>query len=100
MMEYLTTFILTAAFTVTGIISAIGYIPQIHTLWKDDTAASSTSIRAWTTWAVTSGVGMLYSIFVIKDIFVIGNSVIQFAGCATILAVTVYKRGDRARTSS
>ena len=91
-MENLTTLILTTAFAITGIISAMGYIPQVYTLWKDNTSAGSTSIRAWITWTITSGVGMMYSIFIINDMFIVGNSVMQFVGCAAVLLMSIYKR--------
>ena len=86
---------LTAAYTGTGFVDLIGFMPQIYALIIATGHSRGVSINAWGLWTGTSIIALLYAVLLVQDAFLIFVSSVETFGCATVLAITVYNRHIR-----
>lgn len=79
--------ILTVAYGGVGVVGFMGYIPTIIGLFKGKPCAD---LNSYVIWSITGLVGLLYSIFILKDLLVIAISTMNVSSCVLIAALTVY----------
>lgn len=71
------------AYATVGIIAALGYIPTIKDLWLHKKPSANTN--SYIIWTASSGITVLYSIFILPDLLFQIVSWVNFLACATIL---------------
>jgi hypothetical protein len=74
--------ILAVAYLSTGIIAVIGFWPTIKDLYHKKHSANITTYILWT---FVSVIGVLYGLFILKDLLYIIVSMLNLIGCAIIL---------------
>lgn len=85
------------AYTVMGLISLLGYIPQIHTLIISTGLSKGVSIKTWTIWSLNQFTASIYAMTILHDPRVILIFGLSFLGNITILTLTIYNRYFRFR---
>jgi len=77
-----------------GIIVAAGYLPQITKLITAARPCHEISVAAWSMWAYTSFVSLIYSLYgqEIYDAKFMSVNAVNTACIAMIIGVTLYKR--------
>lgn len=92
--------LLKALYMINGFIAVLMYLPQIISLKKNRTAASSVSLLTFGGWTIGCAVTVLYAWLCVKDpIFtVIGLG--NLTGCGIIFVLTALKRFNAAKHES
>jgi hypothetical protein len=83
------------AYSLFGVISAIGYGPQIWTLIKSTGRSMSTPITTWLLWSVEAIVTTLYAIFILQDMITIAIVSVDLLAAISICGLTIYNRHYR-----
>jgi hypothetical protein len=78
-----------AAYACVGVVAFIGYLPTMRDLFKNKPSANSVSFLLWT---VTTGISLLYSLFVLDDLLFRLVSGMNFGSCAIILILSLRLR--------
>jgi hypothetical protein len=79
--------ILIFAYAIAGVMAAIGYIPTIKDLWLHKKKSANTN--SYVIWTASSGIGFLYSLFILPDMLFRMVSGISFASCVLILLLSM-----------
>lgn len=77
-----------------SIIVAAGYLPQITKLLLAEHPCNEISVAAWSMWAYTSFISLLYSLYgqEIYDFRFMSFNAVNTACIAMIICITFYKR--------
>jgi len=89
--------IISFAYTIMGLVSIIGYIPQIHTLAISTGLSKGVSIRTWIIWSLNQFTASTYAVTILHDPRVIMIFGLSFLGNIIILSLTIYNRYFRFR---
>lgn len=92
--------ILTAAYASVGIISAFGYWPTIKDVYFRK--KPSANINTYAVWTVTTGISLLYGIFILNDFLFIAVSAVGFICCSAVLILSInlkYEKKTKDETS-
>jgi len=79
-------------YTATGLIIAIGYIPQTLKLLRTKSTCHDISILTWVIWDYTTIISLLYSMFELNDPKLIAVNAVHTFFITLIIAITLYKR--------
>lgn len=82
--------LLTLAYTATGIVFGIAFIPQIRTLLRDQSGAEALNLSTWGLFTLCNLITFLYALINVHDpyfifcsaICLIGNTMVFSLGCA------------------
>lgn len=83
-------------YLVTNSLRGFTYIPQIVVVWRSQDGARSLSLLTWSAWLVAHVAAVLYGL-VLRDPFFTTISLINFAGCATVVSIAAKRRGQSNR---
>lgn len=75
------------AYAGVNVVSLIAYWPTIRDLYFHK--KPSANMISYILWTITTGVTLLYALFILPDLLFRIGSVISFGACATILLLTV-----------
>ena len=75
------------AYAGVNVVSLIAYWPTIRDLYFHK--KPSANITSYILWTITTGVTLLYALFILPDLLFRIGAVISFGACATILILTV-----------
>ena len=78
--------LLVIAFGATGVIGLFAYWPTIKDLYRKKPSAN---IMSYVLWTLTSGIGFLYSIFILPDLLLRIIYGLNLGSCATVLILTI-----------
>ncbi len=79
--------ILTVAYASVGVISAIGYWPTIKDIHFHK--KPSANIKTYAVWTLTTGISLLYGIFILNDFLFRVIAGVGFVCCFTVLALSI-----------
>lgn len=80
-----------------GIVTLIGYLPQIWKLITSTGRSKAMSLNTWVIWMGTSSIAFLYALSIAKDPIMMFTMGANVAGCGTIVLLTLYNRHVRFR---
>lgn len=80
------------AFTILTALRAIGYLPQMAAIWRDQHRATAISISAWTLWAGSHLSAAAYASEATGDRLMVAMMLVNAAFCAAIVLLTMHKR--------
>jgi len=83
---------LTTLYSLSGVLVALFYLPQLRAVWKGSGDARDVSLCTWAGWTLAALVATLYSAIVARDGAFIAVSTANLAGCACVTAIVVRKR--------
>jgi hypothetical protein len=83
---------LNALYGLAGLVTTLGYLPQITLLWRVRDGARGISIATWATWMTTSLISCLYAACVVRDLPLVLVALANFAGCASVTGLAVWQR--------
>jgi len=86
--------LLAVAYLSTGIIAIIGFWPTIRDLYQKKPSANITTYIVWT---FASVVGVLYGLFVLKDLLYRIVSILNLIGCFVILILAIRLKSKKQR---
>ncbi len=89
---------LLAAYALVGMVSAVGYGPQIWTLIVSTGRSKGTPISTWSLWAIEACVTFAYAIFILKNTATIILVGVDLLAAVIITILTIYNRFYRFRT--
>ena len=78
--------IITILYAFTGVVGVIAYLPTIRDLTKN---IASANIHSYVLWTASTGVALLYALFVISDLLLELVVGLHFAACAIILILAI-----------
>jgi uncharacterized protein with PQ loop repeat len=79
-------------YAVVGIISLIGYLPQIKLLIISKRAPTEISIKTWTLWTLENVVALAYGIFCLKDFLFCALTALDLICTSTIIILVMHNR--------
>jgi uncharacterized protein with PQ loop repeat len=85
--------LLTFMYGMVGIISLVGYLPQILELIRNKTC-TSVSIKSWLIWTYTSLVSTGYAFFAISDTALQFVTSVNAMGCIVVLTLAIYRKSQ------
>jgi uncharacterized protein with PQ loop repeat len=80
-------------YTLSGIVVAAMYLPQITSVWRCEFGANSISLLSWCIWSCASIVSVLYATQSNDQIFQL-VSALNCLGCLAVFSLSVYKRNQ------
>ena len=83
---------ITLAYSIMGVISCLGYAPQIWTLVVSKGRSLGTPISTWSLWGVEAIASLLYAVRLLKDPIVITFATIDVLAAFIIVGLTIYNR--------
>lgn len=75
-----------------NILRLVSYVPQIIAVARDRHGAPAISVSCWAIWIGANVSTGLYAWTHLCDLGIVGVSVLNAAGCTTILSLAVFKR--------
>ena len=87
-----TTNLLDIAYSVSGIVMALFYIPQIKLVIKSQSNLKEVSLVTWGVWALCVFISFLYGLLVLKDFKFALLSLISSICCSIIFSITAIMR--------
>lgn len=84
--------VITALYSMVGVVIVVNYIPQIVAIARDKTGAQAISFVAWIMWTLTSFITVLYAWVVVTDWLLTLVSFANFLGCASISILAIIQR--------
>ena len=78
--------ILILAYACVGVIATVGYIPTIKDLYLHKKKSANT--KSYVIWTLSSGITVLYSLFVLPDLLFRIVSGLNFVCCGLILVLS------------
>ncbi len=79
--------IISFAYIISGVVDLIAFLPTIKDLYYSK--KESANILSYIIWTSVGFVSLLYSLFVLKDLFFRIVSAINFSACLTILILSI-----------
>jgi hypothetical protein len=86
------TTVLTVLYAIDGSTLFLLYLPQILAVYRDRDGAKTISLWTWGLWAQSSIITAAYAHFVAKDLMFTIMSIGNFAGCGSVLFLTLLRR--------
>jgi len=80
------------AFGVFNVLRLVSYLPQILAVARDRHGAATISVSCWTIWIGANVNTALYGWTHLDDLSLVAVSVLNAAGCGTVLALAIFKR--------
>ncbi len=75
------------AYGAVGLITFIAYFPTIKDLYVYK--KPSANISSYILWTTTSGIALLYGLFILSDMLFISVSAVSFFACAIVLVLSI-----------
>ena len=89
--------LVTALYSLSGLIVLIAFIPQIINLFNDKTSSESMSLPTWCLFLVNSTVIVTYSLFVNGDSLFVLSAAVGWIGTTVVCGLVVRNRIIRPR---
>jgi len=80
------------AFGASNALRLVSYLPQIVAVARDRHGAATISVSCWSIWIGANVSTALYAWTHLDDISLVAMSVLNAAGCGTVLALALVKR--------
>jgi len=80
------------AFGASNALRLVSYLPQIVAVARDRNGAATISVSCWSIWIFANVSTALYAWAHLDDLSLVAVSVLNAAGCGTVLALALAKR--------
>ena len=87
------------AFTAFNTIGLVAYFPQMTAILRDPNGASAISYATWSLWSACYLSGVIYAIVNVGDRWLAVVNAIDMTCCASVIALTWWKRSIHPRTT-
>lgn len=79
-------------FVILNVVRAVGYWPQIVSIYRDPGNASAVSLWTWIVFTGANATTVVHAVVGLQDLVVAAVFSVNAISCATIVALTMYKR--------